>query len=118
MQLDNLRQFLLGLPPATARRQWGKNLVFKIGEFRMFAVCAVDGSTLSRVSFKVEPDEFDELTRRTGVVPAPYLRRAKWVALTDSLAMDASELRERLRESHGLNLAKLTQKERAELGKA
>ena len=118
MPLESLRRFLLSLPHATVRRQWGDKLVFKIGEWRMFAVCSVDGGTLSRVSCKMEPVEFDELTRRPGILPAPYMQRAKWVALIDSLAMDDAELRHRLQAPHARNLAKFTKKERAELGKA
>ena len=118
MQLESLRRFLLGLPYATVRRQWGDDLVFKIRESRMFAVCSVDGATLGRISFKAEPAEFEELIGRAGIIPAPYLERAKWVAVTDPIAIDESELRERLRTSHGLNLAKLTKRERASLGNA
>ncbi len=115
MQLESLRRFLLSLPHATVRRQWGDEWVFKIGALRMFAVCSVDGATLSRISFKVEPADFDELIGHTGIIPAPYMQRAQWVALTDALAMEETELRERLRHSYELNLAKLTKKERAGL---
>lgn len=82
----------------------------------MFAVCSVDGATMDRIAFKVEPADFDKLTGRSGIIPAPYMQRAKWVALTDALAMDDAELRDRLRASHALNLAKLTKKERSGLG--
>ena len=44
--------------------------------------------------------------------------RAKGIAIVDSLAMDDDELRERLRASYELNLAKLTGSERAGLRKA
>ncbi len=118
MELESVRRFLLSLPHATVRRQWGDNLVFKIGELRMFAVCSVDGATMDRIAFKVASADFEDLVGRSGIVPAPYMQRAKWVALTDSLAMEEAELRDRLRTSHALNLAKLTKKERAGLAEA
>lgn len=33
------------------------------------------------LSFKCDDDVFAELIEREGVIPAPYLARAKWVAL-------------------------------------
>lgn len=118
MNLESLRRFLLGLPHATVRKQWGETLVFKIAEIRMFAVCSLDGATLGQIALKARPEEFDALVQRSGIVPAPYMQRAKWIAINDSLAMKDEELRERLRVSYEWNLAKLTKKERASLGKA
>lgn len=31
------------------------------------------------VSFKVQPEEFIELTNKNGIIPPPYLARYKWV---------------------------------------
>jgi predicted DNA-binding protein (MmcQ/YjbR family) len=50
------------------------------------------------------------LTEREGVIPAPYLARAKWVQLETLKAMDAGEIRERLAEAHRLVVEKLPKK--------
>jgi predicted DNA-binding protein (MmcQ/YjbR family) len=52
------------------------------------------------------------LTERAGVVPAPYLARAKWVALETKDALRDEELSSLLRESYDLVVAKLTKRER------
>ena len=62
------------------------------------------------LSFKASELAFEMLTERDGIVPAPYLARAKWVQLETLKAMDADELRERLAEAHRLVVAKLPKK--------
>ena len=43
------------------------------------------------MSFKVEDERFLELTDRPGIIPAPYLARAKWVYVEDANALDDAE---------------------------
>ena len=73
-----LRKLCMKLPGATEQIQWGNNRVFKIGG-KMFAVSGVEKN--SRYSFKVEDHRFLELTDQDGIIPAPYLARAKWVQI-------------------------------------
>jgi len=53
-----------------------------------------------------------ELTERANIIPAPYLARAKWVALETSDALPRGELAELLRASYNLVVAKLPKKDR------
>jgi predicted DNA-binding protein (MmcQ/YjbR family) len=46
-----------------------------------------------RCSFKCTPEEFTELQERDGIIPAPYLARAHWVALERYDALDDAEFR-------------------------
>lgn len=67
------------------------------------------------LSFKVEDDAFAELVERPGIVPAPYLARAKWIALESEDAMPPCELKERVERSWELVAARLPKRERERL---
>ena len=74
--LEGIKKHCRKLPGATENVQWGDDLVFKIGS-KMF--CCTGLAPDSKFSFKVDDDRFLELTDQPGVVPAPYLARAKWI---------------------------------------
>ena len=108
-----VRQVCLSLPHATEHVQWGDNLVFKIGG-KMFAVATLVPAP-NWLSFKCSQEDFAELIERPGIIPAPYLARAFWIALETADPMPRAELKRRLRESYDLVLAKLPKKARAGL---
>ncbi len=97
----------LALPGASLSIQWGDDRVYKVGG-KMFA--AMGGGKAPSLSFKATDLAFEMLTEREGIIPAPYLARAKWVQLTTLKAMDDGELRERLAEAHRLVVEKLPKK--------
>jgi predicted DNA-binding protein (MmcQ/YjbR family) len=109
-----VRKCCMGFPHATEQVQWGSDLVFKIGG-RMFAVAALEPAPVC-LSFKCTPEDFAELTERPGVTPAPYLARARWVALESEDALPAAEIKKLLRKSYELVFAKLPKKSQKELG--
>jgi predicted DNA-binding protein (MmcQ/YjbR family) len=115
MTIDWVRGVCLGFPHATENVQWGGDLVFKVAG-KMFAVAALE-PVGHWVSFKCSPDEFARLVELPGVVPAPYLARAQWVALESRDAVAPGELADLLRRSYDLVVAKLPKKVRAELGR-
>ena len=59
-----------------------------------------------------------ELTERAGIIPAPYLARAHWVALETREALTSGELAPLLRESYDLVFSRLPKKTRASLSPA
>ena len=113
MDIEWIRQVCLGLPDATETVQWGNDLVFKIGG-KMFAVASLERAAVC-LSFKCTPESFAELTERQGIIPAPYLARAKWVALQDYDAVPARELKALIEQAYELVKAKLPKKARLEL---
>lgn len=116
MRLERLKSYALSLPHATASRQWGDDLVFKIAG-KMFFVVTLDGETAAKVSFKCPPGEFRRLTRDVdGIVPAPYLARHFWVSAEDLSLLSEAELRDRIRISYDLVRAKLPKKVQIALG--
>lgn len=105
MDIDWVREFCLSLPHTTERVQWEDNLVFKVGE-KMYAVVGLEPRE-HWISFKSSAEEFATLTERPGVIPAPYLARAQWVALETEDALSRDEIRRLLADAHSLIFAKL-----------
>jgi predicted DNA-binding protein (MmcQ/YjbR family) len=108
MSIETVRRWCMSFPETTETVQWGSDLVFKTGG-KMFAVLALEPAKVW-VSFKCSPEKFAELVEREGIIPAPYLARAQWVALESEDALRAAELKELLREAYTRIRAKLPKK--------
>ncbi len=74
-----IRDLCLSFPAVTEHVIWGTDLTFKVAG-KMFAHTVLEPAPVW-LSFKTSPDNFYELTERAGIIPAPYLARAQWVAL-------------------------------------
>ena len=114
MDFEKAKALCRGFAGSTEDIKWGADAVFSVGG-KMFAVT---GSAVpaTGMSFKVEDDRFLELTDRPGIIPAPYLARAKWVYIENAKALDDREAAELLRRSYELVFAKLTKKLQREIG--
>jgi predicted DNA-binding protein (MmcQ/YjbR family) len=115
MNIDQLRKLCLSFPGTTEQIQWGDDLLFKVGG-KMFAVTPLEPARIW-LSLKASPENFAELTERPGVIPAPYLARAKWIALESADALPTAEIAQLLRESYELVLARLPGKMRESIAK-
>lgn len=113
MNLDKFRKLCLSFPAATEQIQWGSDLVFKVGG-RMFAVAATEPAA-HVVSFKCSDEGFAQLLEQDGIAPAPYMARARWVALERFEALTDREVQARLAEAYRLVFAKLTRKDQARI---
>jgi predicted DNA-binding protein (MmcQ/YjbR family) len=114
--LDSVRRFCLALPGTTEQIQWGDALLFKVCG-KMFAISSLEpGPTW--LTIKASPESFAELTERPGIIPAPYLARAKWVALETSDALTQSELEPLIRASYDMVVGKLPRSAREKLTNA
>ena len=111
--IDWVRDLCLGFPYVTEQVTWGADLTFRISG-KIFAVTVLEPAKVW-LSFKSSPENFAELTERNGIIPAPYLARAQWVALETRDALAKQELAALLRESYELVLAKLPKKTREAL---
>jgi predicted DNA-binding protein (MmcQ/YjbR family) len=116
IDIDWLRNICLPLPGATEQIQWGNDLLFKVGG-KMFAIAPLEPAPVC-LTFKCSDESFAELTERPEIIPAPYLARAKWVALESPDAMTRSELSALLRTSYELVFAKLPKCAQEELNSA
>jgi predicted DNA-binding protein (MmcQ/YjbR family) len=115
MDAERIRTYLLTLPHTVETRQWGNNLVFWVADKaiggKMFALLDLDdlkadptGTRLARpvFSFATHPDRFHELLEIEGIIPAPYLARAHWVALQHWNVLRKPDLEDLLRAAHAL----------------
>lgn len=114
MRPAELRRFCLTLAGATETVQWGDCHVFKVGG-RMFAIIRMTGRRCRGLSLKVAPESFHILTREPGIVPAPYLARAGWVALDQLDRLPASQLKAYVARAYSLIVAKLPRKLQAQM---
>jgi len=116
MDIEWVREYCLSLPHTTETAQWGNDLVFKIGG-KMYAVLPLEPGALC-MSFKCSPETFAELVEQDGIIPAPYLARAHWVALEREDALPSAAIKRLLREAYDLVLSKLPKKTQATLAAA
>ena len=112
MNIEKLRQICLAMPGVTEQVQWGADLVFKVGG-KMFTVAATEPDASHRLAFKCSDETFSELLEVDGITPAPYLARAKWVALERFDALTDREIRRRIAEAYAIVFSKLTRKAQA-----
>jgi predicted DNA-binding protein (MmcQ/YjbR family) len=110
MNIDQLRKLCLGFPGAIEQTVWEGDLTFKVAN-KMFAHTVLEVAPVW-LSFKCSPENFAELTERVGIIPAPYLARAQWVALETRDAVPIDELSSLLRQSYDLVVAKLPKRTR------
>lgn len=89
----------LAQPGAVLSIQWGGERVFKVGG-KMFAVLGQNAAGGWRLSFKCSDLSFRILTEQPGLVPAPYLARAQWVACAVPGPLPADELRAYLLQAY------------------
>lgn len=108
-----IRDLCLSFPSVTEHVIWGSDLTFKVAG-KMFAHTVLEPAPVW-LSFKASPENFYELTERPGIIPAPYLARAQWVALETKDALSSGELSALVRDSYDIIVAKLPKKTRDSL---
>ncbi|MGA7398808.1 MAG: MmcQ/YjbR family DNA-binding protein [Candidatus Sulfotelmatobacter sp.] len=102
MKIDAIREYCLAFPAATENLQWGDELCFKVGG-KIFLMLGLDNP---RLCLKCTPESFGELIEREDIRPAPYVGRYKWAMLDRLDAVRWDELRELIRESYEMVVAK------------
>ena len=114
MDFEAAKALCRTFPGCTEDLKWGCDAVFSVG-LKMFAVSRHEAPA-NGISFKVDDERFLELTDRPGIIPAPYLARAKWVYVEKASALSDKEAHALLRRSYELVFAKLTKKLQREIG--
>lgn len=76
MNPDKLRKFCLSLPDTVEEIKFGSDVYYSVaGE----VFCTTSADVDSGVSFQLKAEEFREMSRREGIIPAPYLAREHWI---------------------------------------
>jgi predicted DNA-binding protein (MmcQ/YjbR family) len=116
MDAERLREYVLSLPHVVETMQWGANLVYWVGDKaiggKMFAVLNLDNTHKAVLSFAAGAERYAELLETDGVFPAPYLARARWVAIEHWGVFRSSELEELLESGRRLTYDKLPKRTR------
>lgn len=115
MDIEWVRELCLSLPGTTEEEVWENDLTFKVAG-KMFAHSVLIPAPVW-LSFKASDESFAELIERQGIIPAPYLARAKWVALETKDALPVDELARLLRASYDMIVAKLSKATRERLAR-
>lgn len=116
MNRDQFDAFCATLPATTNVIQWGASSVWKVGG-KIFSICSRWGAgDHAKISFKCSEMSYSVLCDREGIIPAPYLARAKWVQLDALDAMSNTDIKLYITEAHRIITAKLSRATRRELG--
>lgn len=113
MDIELLRELCLRLAAVTEAIKWEEHLVFSVGG-KMFCIAGTNDPF--DFSVKVPAEVFEELCAQPGVVPAPYLARARWVQFTKPAQLFKKEAEQLVAGSYALVVAKLTRRQKTELG--
>ncbi len=112
MDIETIRTICTQLPVVTEDIKWGDNLCFLVGG-KIFCIVNLSGN--HSASFKVKDEEFEEMSDRPGLRPAPYLARAKWILAEKPDALSRKEWEKYLTQSYNLIKSKLPLKVRTRL---
>lgn len=108
--------FCGALKGTTHVEQWGNASVWKLGG-KIFAICSKWGAgDHTRISFKCSDLTYAILVEQPGIIPAPYLARAKWVQIEAADAMSDQDIRDYIQTACSIIMGKLTKAQRKELG--
>jgi predicted DNA-binding protein (MmcQ/YjbR family) len=114
MTQTDLEKLCGAWPGVTSDIKWEDDLVFSVAG-KMFTVLCLRGPDRERISFKVDPERFLELTDQPGIVPAHYMARAFWVTITEPERFTQKQMEVFIRHSYELVRANLTKKMQAAL---
>ena len=115
MTRNDFDAFCASLKGTTNVVQWGNATVWKIGG-KIFAICSSWGKGRgSKIAFKCSDMSYRMLCEHDGIIPAPYLARAKWVQLEKNDAMDDETIRAYITGAYDIIVAKLTKAQRKAL---
>lgn len=114
MNTEWLREYCLSFKGAAEEIQWENHLLFKVGG-KIFVISALDNTAENLLSLKSDPEVFDELIEKEGIVPAPYLAKAKWIAVKRNCRLKPAELKDLIKTSYSLVYEKLPRKIKAEI---
>lgn len=104
-------------PGATRSIKWEVDLVWSVGG-KMFAVLCTLGPDRGRLSFRVEPERFLEMSEQPGMTRAPYAGSMFWVSVIEPERYSTAELAGHVRRSYELVRESLPKKAQAALGDA
>ncbi|MEO8803468.1 MAG: MmcQ/YjbR family DNA-binding protein [Rudaea sp.] len=117
MNVDELNALCESWPGVRSRIKGEDELEFSV-KGKLFAVLCLRGQDRDRLSFKVDPAHFVEMSERTGMVPAHYSARAFWVTMVEPEYFEGENVCAWIRRSYELVCSGLGKKQQDSLGDA
>jgi len=114
MNASELESFCGRWPGVASGVKWEDDLVYTVAA-KMFTVLCLRGPDRGRISFKVDPERFLELTDQPGIVPAHYMARAFWITIAEPERFAPEQMHAFIRHSYELVRANLSKKMQASL---
>lgn len=108
MTIQDLETICDGFPGTTKDIKWEEHLCFNVGG-KMYLVTSPDIVPPS-ATFKVTPEEFEELIARDGFCPASHVGRYHWVTLNDISRLNHNQWEFYAGQSYRLVASKLPAK--------
>ena len=112
---DDIDALCARWPGVASAMKWEVDRVYTVAN-KMFAVLCTLGPERGRLSFKVDPERFLELSAQPGMAPAHYMARAFWISVTEPERFAYEELAGFVRRSYELVRSGLSKKLQAQLG--
>src|SRR5579863_14224 len=117
MDNERIRQICLALPHVAETLNWGHHLVYWAGDRdiggKMFAMTDLEGIGIGVLWFHAGAERYHELVEREGILPAPHLARAHWVAIERWDTLRPREIEDELARAHALIFARLPRRTQA-----
>lgn len=113
MNPSEIRSLCLDFKGVTKSIKWYDHLGFSIGDKMFFVLCPDQVPVTG--SFKTTPEHFEELIARSGLFPAPYLAKHKWVHYEGLACLSDGEWKAFILESYRLVFEKLPAKMRKQI---
>jgi len=108
MNIEDLRNICNSFPSVTEDIKWENHLCFNIGG-KMFLIAGLDETPVT-ASFKVDDEDFAELSDKKGFKPAPFLARYKWIHCSDIQMLSEKKWKLYIGRSYSLIKSKLSKK--------
>lgn len=100
------RDYCLSLPGTTEEIKWDDSLCFMIGK----KIFVMNSLSTGGLALKINPEEFEQLVARDGIMQAKHLARGQWIGIGSFDVLSDTELKRRIAESRLLVLSKLSKK--------
>jgi predicted DNA-binding protein (MmcQ/YjbR family) len=113
MTIEELQNICIKLPGVIQDIKWESHLCFNVGD-KMFLITSPDDVPIS-ASFKMLPDEFEELVNKPGFAPPRYLAKHHWIAVENINKLSKKEWEKYILQSYRLIASKLSLKLRNKL---
>ncbi|MGA9421652.1 MAG: MmcQ/YjbR family DNA-binding protein [Rhodanobacteraceae bacterium] len=106
---EELAELVARWPGVARAIKWEVDVVYSVAR-HAFAVQCMLGIERGRLSFKVEPERFLELSEQPGMMQSPHAGRAFWISVTEPERYTNAELSGHVRRSYELVVESLSAK--------